>query len=259
VNGTVFTALALNTGNNVEITATGELVENTSTIHHKTNVQTLEFDKEAFFNLRPVSYQWKEAQGGKPDIGLIAEEVELVMPNMVNYGYKHTYVDEATGEMLRDSTGVPIVDTTQMQPWGVDYRKISIYLLALAKEQDALLNTMVDRLNEVESVIENCCGSGPSYRMGSDEIDGNNARSIQLKVYPNPNDGNFTVDYSLEEGKKAKLYLVTTSGQKLLLSEIASATGKEDFNISGPSGVYQVILENTSGVILQASKIVITR
>jgi len=259
VAGTVFAALATGSGNPVQLDINNQLVENTSTINHKTNVEDLVFDRVAFFSLRPVSYKWKEAHGGHEDIGLIAEEVEQHLPIMVNYGYKRTYVDEVTGELLRDSMGVPVIDTTQLQPWGVDYRKISIYLMALAKEQDALFNNMADRLNEVESAIENCCNFGPSYRMASNESGKDSNHGIQLKVYPNPNDGNFTIDYSLEEGRNAKLYLVTTSGQKMLLSDNVLSKGKEDFNISGPSGVYQVILEDTSGVVLQATKIVITR
>jgi hypothetical protein len=257
VNGTVFAALATGSGNDVQLnTTTKQLVQFTSTINHKTDVQDLEFDKEAFFSLRPVSYRWKEAHGGIEDIGLIAEEVEQHMPNMVNYSYKRTYIDETTGEMLRDSMGVPVVDTTQLQPWGVDYRKISIYLMALAKQQD-------ERLNAMESALEQCChADSPQYRMdsGAGESPRLDVRQeSSLKVYPNPNDGNFTVDYTLQDGVAANLYLITAAGQKMLLSQNIRSSGKEVFNISGPSGVYHLVLEGTDSKSLKTVKIVVSR
>ena len=264
VNGTVFAALSpvmtISGSNPVRIKSNGELVEYTSTQHHKTQIEDIQFDKEAFLSLRPVDFQWKDAFGGVMDIGLIAEEVEQLMPNMVNYHYKHTYVDETTGEMLRDSLGNPVLDTTQLQTWGVDYRKISVYLLALAKEQDALLSTMQDRLSSLESVVQGCCNAEPAYRMGSTEEDGlTGVKELQLSVYPNPNDGNFTIDYKLDDGQIGKLFVITVSGEKMLLSDGVQSIGKENFNISGASGVYQVILENSKGEMLKNVKVVITQ
>lgn len=254
MNGTVFAALATGSGGNTVQLVGNQLVEFTSTVNHKSNVEDLVFDKEAFFNLRPVSYRWKEAHGGLEDIGLIAEEVEQHMPNMVNYSYKRTYIDETTGELLRDSMGVPVVDTTQLQPWGVDYRKIAIYLMALAREQDG-------RLNALESAIEECCkANSPQYRMGSDDPKINLVnQEAFLKVYPNPNDGNFTLDYGLPKDVQANLYLITAAGQRMLLSQNIRSVGKEEFNISGPSGVYHLVLEGVDSKPVKSVKIVVSR
>ncbi len=79
-----------------------------------------------------------------------------------------------------------------------------------------------------------------------------------LEVYPNPNDGNFTLDYELDDNIQANLYLITVSGEKVLLSKNVSLKGRESFNISGSFGVYQVTLEDVNGRILKSSKIVIT-
>jgi hypothetical protein len=264
VNGSLFAGLSTTAaspptgpGNNVKILATGELIEYTSSGNHKSSIEDIQFDKEAFLSLRPVDFKWKDAFGGGQDIGLIAEEVEQLMPNMVNYHYKHTYVDAATGEMLRDSIGNLVLDTTQLQPWGVDYRKISVYLLALAKEQDSLLNNMNDRLSTVESVMQNCCEVEPSYRIADENNNDSIREKASLNVYPNPNDGNFTINYRLNEGEIGKLFLLTVSGDKMLLSNDVREIGREDFNINGPSGVYHVILESDGGEILKSMKVVI--
>ena len=52
----------------------------TSARIHKDNIQTLD-SSEAIFNLRPVSFTWKEDQ--REDIGLIAEEVNEHLPLLV--------------------------------------------------------------------------------------------------------------------------------------------------------------------------------
>lgn len=176
------------------------------------------------------------------------------MPSMVNYGYKRTYVNQTTGELLRDSIGNPVVDTTQLQPWGVDYRKISVYLLALAKEQD-------DRLNALEAALAECCHvESPQYRMDSSNPERQEIKSeIGLKVFPNPNDGNFTLDYSLPDRVVANLYLITTSGQKMMLSQNIRSSGKEVFNINGPIGVYHLVLEGADSDLLKSVKIVVSR
>lgn len=162
--------------------------------------------------------------------------------------------------MLRDSLGNPVVDSTQTQVWGVDYHKVPIYLMALVKEQDSLMNEMSNRLLVLESIVENCCDAEPSYRIGTTSEDSaNESMATLLNVYPNPNDGNFTVDYRVKEGEAGSLYLLTVSGKKMLLSNDGLSFGKEDFNIIGPSGVYQVILENSDGKMLKNVKVVVAR
>jgi hypothetical protein len=56
----------------------------TSSIAFKTNVQTYENALEKVNRLRGVRFDWKES--GKPSVGLIAEEVEGVVPEIVFHG-----------------------------------------------------------------------------------------------------------------------------------------------------------------------------
>jgi len=267
VNGTVFANLSTTTsnppmgpGNPVKILSTGELIEYTSTAHHKTEVQNIQFDKEAFLSLRPVDFRWREAYGGGADVGLIAEEVEELMPNMVNYHYKHIYTDETTGEMLRDSMGIPVIDSTQMQAWGVDYHKVVIYLMALAKEQDSVLTALTERIINTESLIQDCCGSGAAHRLNDPaSATKMTEASAQLKVYPNPNDGNFIVEYVCSEGHAARLVLITLTGERIHLADNLKDTGREEFSISGASGMYQVVLESHEGRVLKNMKVILTR
>jgi hypothetical protein len=60
-------------------------------------------------------------------------------------------------------------------------------------------------------------------------------------------------------GQMANLYLITTSGQKMLLTQNIRSSGKEVFNISGPSGVYHLVLEGSDSKSLNTVKIVVSR
>jgi hypothetical protein len=79
----------------------------------KTNIQTIEGALEKVENLQGVSYDWKA--DGKHDIGLIAEEVGKIIPEVVVY--------EENGQ---DATAV-------------DYAKLVPVLVEAVKEQQQLL------------------------------------------------------------------------------------------------------------------------
>jgi hypothetical protein len=77
--------------------------------------------------LRPVSFQYKSS--GHQDIGLIAEEVAEHLPDLVIY----------------DDVG---------RPDAVKYDRISLYLLDVAKELKAESDSLKQRLEDLESAVE---------------------------------------------------------------------------------------------------------
>jgi hypothetical protein len=94
----------------------------TSSIRFKENVRPLEYNKEDLLSLEPVRYDWKE--GGKnDDVGLIAEDVLNHIPEVV--------------AVSEDG----VVD-------GIDYSRLSVFLLQLVKEQE-------ERINKLEELINN--------------------------------------------------------------------------------------------------------
>lgn len=101
------------TGN---LTIAGILTENSS-IRYKKNIEDLLVSPENIFNLRPVSYVKKDT--GLTEIGLIAEEVETLIPQLVNF----------------DKEG---------RADGVNYTRLSVVLLAGFK----YLKTELDKIKE---------------------------------------------------------------------------------------------------------------
>jgi len=70
-------------GDNVNVTTGGLLVRDSSSIRYKTNIKPLALDTSKLSKLRPVSFDY--IYDNASNIGLIAEEVNEVLPELVNY------------------------------------------------------------------------------------------------------------------------------------------------------------------------------
>jgi hypothetical protein len=137
------------TGTVLVRTSAGELRPQSSTKFVKDNIRDLQYDKKKVFALRPVIYNLKPALGGDQEIGLIAEEVAEVMPELVILGPERQWVGN-TGIPQTDANGVEINDPSKMVPYSVYYDRLPVYLLSIIKEQEERINTLEKRLNALE-------------------------------------------------------------------------------------------------------------
>lgn len=133
------------TGTNVIRTSGGLLRPQSSTIRVKENVNTLSFDKEKLMALRPVTYNLKPALGGDFEVGLIAEEVEKHLPQLVVYGPARQWVGD-TGIAATDEEGNEILDWNKMEPYSVYYDRLAVYLLEVIKDQEARIKKLEELL-----------------------------------------------------------------------------------------------------------------
>jgi alpha-tubulin suppressor-like RCC1 family protein len=108
----------------VTITPDGELLRAPSSRRYKTNIVDLKTDSDAVLNLRPVRFQWKTT--GQEDIGLIAEEVDETMKDLVIY----------------DAEG---------KPDAVKYERISLYLMGVVKRLKSENASLKQRLEVLEA------------------------------------------------------------------------------------------------------------
>lgn len=107
---------------NVWVDGTGVLHEVVSSRRYKKNIRELDVDPHQVLQLEPVRFQWKET--GAEDIGLIAEDVDQVIPDLVIY----------------DSDG---------RPNAVKYDRVAIYLLETVRQQQTLIEELKSELNEL--------------------------------------------------------------------------------------------------------------
>jgi len=109
---------------NVFADGNGKLWKQTSSLRYKKNIRELSIDPQKFLQLEPVRFEWKTTGG--EDIGLIAEDVENVVPDLVIY----------------DNEG---------RPDGVKYDKIAIYLLGVVKNLKSENEELKKRIEALES------------------------------------------------------------------------------------------------------------
>jgi len=94
----------------------------------KTNIKQIEGALDTVEDLRGVSFDWKA--GGKPDIGLIAEEVVQVVPEVV-----------ALEENGQDAKSV-------------DYARLTAVLIEAIKEQQTELEKQQTEIDQLLKIIE---------------------------------------------------------------------------------------------------------
>jgi hypothetical protein len=105
--------------------ANGVLYKLSSSERFKENIRELKTDPQAVLKLQPKRFKWKST--GQEDVGLIAEEVEQQIPDLVIY----------------DNEG---------RPDAVKYDAVTLYLLELVKEQQKKIETLEAKLDKLEPV-----------------------------------------------------------------------------------------------------------
>lgn len=82
-NGSVLSVV--NANNDGYAAVWGGAYTNQSTRDSKTDIRTLESDGDVIDRLRPVVFKWKNHSQNRDRLGLIAEEVDDVLPEIVDY------------------------------------------------------------------------------------------------------------------------------------------------------------------------------
>ena len=141
------------TGTAMVRTSSGELRPQSSTKFVKDNIRNLQFSKEKLFALRPVAYNLKLALGGDQEVGLIAEEVEKFMPELVIYGPERTWKGN-TGIAETDEHGREIVNPNKMVPYSVHYDRLPVFLLSIIKEQEERIDVLEKRLDALDKIAK---------------------------------------------------------------------------------------------------------
>ena len=108
-----------------------------SSIRWKSDIRNIDQPLDKIARLRGVYFDWDKEHGGHHDIGMIAEEVGEVLPEIVNY----------------EENGIDAI--------GMDYSKLTPLLVeavnALHREvehKDLQIMELQDRLNELETLVE---------------------------------------------------------------------------------------------------------
>ena len=115
-------------------------VNSTSDIKLKKNIETIDNALDKVLRLRGVYFDWKEeVMGTDKNIGLIAQEVEKVVPELVTENERENSNNTDTDE--------EVVSTETIK--SVSYGNITAILIEAMKEQQKQIDTLTKRIEEL--------------------------------------------------------------------------------------------------------------
>jgi trimeric autotransporter adhesin len=154
--GNVFSALASG-GTAVFINSDGKLGTNVSSRQFKEDIRPMERASEALFELQPVTFRYKKELDpvGKSQLGLVAEEVQKVNPDLIvrdkegkPYNMRYDQVNAMLlNEFLKEHATV------------VELKKEIGALAASMKEQEVKIQKLSAQIEATRSVAQMIAGS----------------------------------------------------------------------------------------------------
>jgi len=235
-------------------------VINTSDRKDKTNIRDLEYGLEEVLQLKPVRYQWKNNKSHPEKLGLIAQDLLDVIPEVVK---THDWlpVEGSSRNQL---------EHVKLERLGVYYSDIIPVLVHAIQEQQTIIEelrstneiqqTEIDdlktRLAQIEALLQ---GQSTNQQLPTSTIQLTTARLEQNQ--PNPFTESTLIRYFIPEGiKKAELRITNVAGK--VLKEItipdrgAGQTKLEAQSLSAGTYFYTLTLDSR---MLETKSMVLTK
>lgn len=159
-NGLSISATA--TSGTTLVLASGTVRTLSSSIRYKEDIRDLAFDRQKVLDIRPVTFKYKE---GSYSVGVIAEEVEKLIPELVIYD--RVPVTDENGEQLFDENGDRMFKD-EWRPESVNYSGISVALLPIVRDHEqTIANQQIEiaelkaRLDRQEALLTKLVSTSP--------------------------------------------------------------------------------------------------
>ena len=274
-NYAIYASVDTNQANSYSAYLIGDVVVNgnvtvTSDANLKENVTALENTDSLLQLLNPVEFDYLQTGNASQlhlpstrQMGLIAQEVEQIFPNVVKV---------ATHPAKYDSTGAVIFPSFTYKT--LDYEKIIPVLIAGHKEQtekitekDSIINALVEKTNQQDSInnalyamITQCCQNNnvnQSTMQNGNGANGNNLNVTNVELsdiqsiildqnVPNPFAEQTTITFTLTEGvQKAQMLFYNLEGKLIQSTDLSNTAGKGQLNVFSndlSSGIYSYTL-----------------
>ena len=242
----------------VDINATGSIVS-TSDKRMKNNIDSLNYGLEEIMELRPVNYMMKGHSERGEQLGLIAQEVDDVIKEVVK-----TYDGEMGMKGIRYSRIIPVLINgmqeqqkqvqKQVQKQQDEIEELQANLEQEKAENEALeekVNQLSERVNQLAEQVN---GVSQSFKKADEESlnqktatisseDANQAMLLQNR--PNPYSNETVIPYYLpENAQNANMLITNTQGQMLKRIPL-EGTGKGELTLQTADlkkGQYQYTL-----------------
>lgn len=206
---------------------------NTSDAREKTNIKELRYGLKEIMLLHPVSYNWKKQPGDGDRLGVLAQEIQKILPEVVrDYDY---IIDEITGQKTK----------VKADRLGVMYSDIIPVLIHAIQEQQA-------EIEELKALVLQSQDSQTNTAVIKNS--GNNLSQNK----PNPAKGITTITYS-GAGKDAQLIIADAMGNKVQQHLLSAAAGTVQIDCSQlAAGTYTYTLI-THGKTISSKRMIVVQ
>lgn len=171
---------------------------NTSDERDKQNIRDLNYGLKEIMQLRSVKYNWKNAASNDDKVGLIAQELKKVLPEVVrDYEFK---TDEVSGQKVKVAT----------ERMGVMYADIIPVLIRGMQEQQKMIEDQKKQIEELVVLVKN----QKAVATNASELS-NTKAATKLAVLeqnaPNPFNSVTTIRYNIPSSVKNAQIMVTNA------------------------------------------------
>jgi Chaperone of endosialidase len=200
---------------------------NTSDRRDKTNITQIKYGLNDIMKLNPVSFTWKERADEGTKLGLIAQELQQVLPEVVRDYDVET--DEATGKTKH-------VEAVRL---GVFYSDIIPVLIKGMQEQQ-------QQIEGLEALVEKLISNNTNGL--KNQSTGDATEKFNLKSAPNPAGNKTLFSFSLPvQFKNAQLLIIDSNGKKVKAFENfaagENAVSFETANLKSGSFIYSLVVD----------------
>lgn len=132
-----------------DIFATNAVIQ-TSDLRLKKNVKSLPYGLQEVLQLRPVTFEWKNSKDESTKLGLIAQEIQTIIPEVVNVGSDE---QKMLGVKYADLIPVLIKAIQEQNKLIADQKKENGELKAALEKLEAQNTSMQADLEEIKKII----------------------------------------------------------------------------------------------------------
>lgn len=227
---------------------------NTSDRRDKTQIRGLNYGLEEVLAMRPVTYEWKNQVERGTQVGLIAQELNEVVPNIV--------FDPAEGLELDKEGNWVSSPVTEESRFGIQYALLTPILVKAIQEQQSQIKVQQAQIEEQREDIEELqvLYAGEALRNVPE-----NGKDLGLpglyQNVPNPFDHISEIKYFLPESVQcATLYVYDMQGNPIL-ETVLGERGEGSYTIDGTllsAGMYLYALV-ADGQEVDVKRMIITK
>ncbi len=191
---------------------------NTSDLRSKKNIRNMEYGIKSIMQMRPVKFNWLNSANQEDKLGVIAQEMKKIVPEVVrDYEYR---VNEQTGKEEKVPAAL----------MGVMYSDLIPVLIKGIQEQQQMINELQDRLAK----LENTPSTAVANTSNASAAQVNKTTAASIKVMPNPAHNIITVTGLQNAGT---ITVSTLDGKQVMQQQVNANTALINIG-SLPNGTY---------------------